>query len=137
MRSRSSRARSSVGERWLPILVIAGAIPACGPSLPREQDIYHEASLRPGSVLARSDAERELLERLPTLPVNEPVRLGDRTYVPMPAYPSASGRTCTPVHESAPGHQLLRVACDQDGQWVFVPDVFGGEDPFAATAGSP
>jgi hypothetical protein len=137
VRSRSPRDWSSLGEQWLPVLVIAGAVPACGPSLPREQDIYHHASLRPGAVPAQGDAERELLERLPSLAVNEPVRLGDHTFVPLPAYASASGRTCTPVRVSGGGHELTRVACEQDGAWTFVPDIFdGGEDPFASE-GSP
>lgn len=120
------------------LIGLCSALAACGGrAIPRDQDVYHEASLRPGTVPAESDAERELLARLPSLAANEPVQLGDRVYLPLESYASASGRRCTPVRVRGAGREQTRVACESDGAWVFVPDVFGGEDPFAGTAGTP
>ena len=114
--------------------VLAGC---SGRALPSDEDVYHEASLRPGSVPAESDAERQLLTRLPSLAANEPVQLGDQIYLPLDSYTSASGRRCTPVRVRSGGGERTRVACESDDAWVFVPDVFGGDDPFAGTAGAP
>lgn len=131
MRSRSVRSRLVRGE-WLPFLAIAGTIAACGPSIPREQDIYHQDSLRPGAVPAHSEAERELLAQLGTSGENTTVQAGDQTFVVLTGYASASGRRCVRLQQTGGGR--LRVACERDGTWTFVPDVFDGEDPFASEA---
>lgn len=117
--------------------VAASLLAACGASPPREEDVYHESSLRPGTVAAETDAERELLARFPGLTENETVRLGDHTFVVLAGYASASGRRCVPVREQSSAGDRTRVACETEAGWTFVPDVFGGDDPFAATAGSP
>ncbi len=121
------------GFRAAAVIGCCIVIGGCGgPSTPRDQDVYHEASLRPGSVPADDEAERELLGRLPSLAAHEQLELGERQYVLLESYTSASGRRCTPVRVRGDGGDITRVACESDGAWVFVPDVFGGADPFAA-----
>ncbi|MDQ3034646.1 MAG: hypothetical protein M3Y87_19710 [Myxococcota bacterium] len=124
-------------SRRAVLIGLCTALAACGGrAVPRDQDVYHEPSLRPGTVPADGEAERELLTRLP-LPANEPVRLGDRVFVPLATYASASGRFCTPVLVRGEGPDRTRIACESGDGWVFVPDVFGGDDPFAGGAGAP
>ena len=126
------------GSRHAAVIGLCSVLAGCGGrAIPRDQDVYHEPSLRPGSVPAESEGERQLLAQLPSLAANEPVQLGDRVYLPLDSYTSASGRRCTPVRVSGGGRDQTRVACESDDAWVFVPDVFGGDDPFAGTAGAP
>lgn len=132
-----SRGRATLAGIGLSLVLLGVGLGACGASPPRDEDVYHESSLRPGTVPAETDAERELLERLPSLTENESVRLGDHTFVILAGYASASGRRCAPVREQTGTGDRTRVACETATGWTFVPDVFGGDDPFAVTAGSP
>lgn len=103
-----------------------GGAPPPGP-----EDIYHDPGLRRGALEA-DEADRELLERLGTLPAGEPVSIAGRVYVPAPSYFAASGRACRPVRASIGG---TRLACSTEGErWEFVPDVVGGDNPFAIEA---
>lgn len=115
---------------WGVALVLSG----CGGADVRDEDVYHEASLRPGIVPAESEVDRNLLARLPSSVADEAVHVGDRVFVLHAAYASASGRRCVLVSEHGGS---TRVACEAQQGWVFVPDVFGGHDPFAGTAGTP
>ncbi len=133
MRARAGHA-ASVGFCSVLALMVSGIAGCGGPGPARDQDVYHEASLRPGSVPADGDAERQLLDELPNLAANQPVRYGDRVFIPLDSYTSATGRRCAPIRETRVGGERTRVACEGADAWVFVPDVFGGDDPFDATA---
>ncbi|WP_169791639.1 hypothetical protein [Sandaracinus amylolyticus] len=122
-----------LARRHAAVLGVALALAACGGAPVRDEDVYHEASLRPG-VLPADDADRELLARLPESAADQPLEVGGRVFVPRAAYATASGRRCAPVVEQG---ARTRLACESAAGWVFVPDVFGGDDPFAATAGTP
>lgn len=130
--------RSSL--QYAAFLGFCGVFGACGAHVVRDEDVFHEPGLRAGNVTPESDDERELLARLSSLPPNrEPVRFGERTYRVMAFYTSASGRHCSSLRESSPrdARERTRVACEEDGAWVFVPDIFGGVDPFSTTIGRP
>ncbi|HYQ27537.1 MAG TPA: DVU3141 family protein, partial [Polyangiaceae bacterium] len=75
-----------------------------------------------------SQSERELLQRIPQLPVGPAQRIGDDVVVADAAYTAASGRTCRALQLTASktGKTSHRVACNGGGTWFFVPDVFGG-----------
>jgi hypothetical protein len=129
---------------WSALLASAIAAGCGGRPIPRDEDVYHEAALRPGEVPPVTEGERELLARLPELAADQSVHIGDREYVPLASYASASGRRCTPIREAGTVIRT-RIACESDAGWVFVPEVFGGDDPFiraasesgAETAGAP
>ncbi|MFW6067625.1 MAG: DVU3141 family protein [Myxococcota bacterium] len=115
-------------------ILLAGA--GCASSPPTDHEIWHESGLRPGRMPPDTPGERELLARLPQVPVNEPVNLGGQVFVADEPYHAASGRTCRPVTvRSAAGDARARVklACEERGSWVFVPDPFDG----SATAQAP
>ncbi|MFW6031113.1 MAG: DVU3141 family protein [Myxococcota bacterium] len=83
--------------------------------------------MRPGRVSPETQAERELLARLDTLPAHEPVTHGDQVFVAEPAYAAASGRDCRSITiRSTEGDRQARIklACEDRAGWVFVPDPF-------------
>lgn len=126
--------------RYAVLFGFCGVVCACGAHTVREEDVFHEPALRAGSVPAVSDDERGLLERLSSLSASEePLPFGDRTYRVIGFYMSAGGRRCASLRESSTSdpRERTRVACEEHGTWAFVPDVFGGADPFAATIGRP
>lgn len=93
---------------------------ACGSSPPRESDIYHDPALRAGSVQARGDAERALLDALASAS-DGPVEVAGLSAAA--TYHAASGRRCRQVTGAD-----ARLACEgPDGAWVFVPDVLSAE----------
>ena len=120
-------------HRGLALLACVG-LAGCGAAPVRDEDVFHEPALRPGVVPPASEAERELLSRLASLEPDREVRIGDHVFVPRARYAAASGRACMRIEVAGDG---ARVACEDDGAWVFVPDVFGGDDPFRETTGSP
>jgi hypothetical protein len=100
---------------------------ACGASAgPSEATIYYDPALRAG-VVQPTDAERQLLDRLGEAEPGHLVELGD--YVAEAAYAAASGRRCRSIRERAGAAESARLACEADAGWVFVPDVFAGDQP--------
>lgn len=95
---------------------------ACAGSTPSESTIYHDPALRPGAIAATSSEERELLDRLAASPEPQTIDVNGSTFVLEPEYTAASGRRCRGVRSG----ERTRLACDADGGWVFVPDVFDG-----------
>jgi hypothetical protein len=129
-----------VSRRHAVLFGFCGVLGACSARVVREEDVFHEPALRASSVPAESEGERELLSRLSSLAASdEPMRFGDRVYRVIGFYMSASGRHCASLRESSSSdpRERTRVACEEHGAWAFVPDVFGGADPFAATIGRP
>lgn len=112
----------------------AGTLAACGgPQQPTAADIYHDPALRRGAIPAEA-AEAELVSRLDALPSGEPVSIGGAVYVATATYDAASGRTCRHVRRVGGS---TRLACaDDEAGWVFVPDVFGSENPFELPSGA-
>lgn len=108
----------------LPILAAAvlasTGVHGCGASEPRESDIYHDPALRPGTVDAASDAERQLLARLSEDEIASPLSLGGRSYAVAATYDAASDRRCREIRDG----DEPRLACEEpDGSWVFVPNI--------------
>ncbi len=100
---------------------------ACGTAAPTEHEIFYTPELRPGTELAVNDAERALLERLPSAVDLAELSVAGQSFQLEPTYAAASGRRCRRVHSDH-----LRLVCeDAAGQWVFVPDPFG--EPAEAT----
>lgn len=100
---------------------------ASGPE-PTEQDIWHESGLRPGQVPAATPGEREVLARMAEIPAGQAVTLAGQVFIVDEPYHAASGRTCRSVTIRAAreaGGTDVRLACAEDGGWVFVPDPFG------------
>ncbi len=108
---------------------------ACGGAAePTERDIWYTASLRPGSVPPTTEGERELLARIEQVPAGEPVALGGQVFVVDEPYAAASGRMCRSVEiRGSAGSETVEVklACEEDAGWVFVPDVFADAEPVA------
>lgn len=93
------------------------------------------ASVSPPSAVAPGDElERELLRRLPELPAGQPATIGGATVIAADPYFAASGRTCRAVtiqrsgqmSDQAPGagDASSRLACREDADWFFVPQIF-------------
>ncbi|UJR86896.1 hypothetical protein [Sandaracinus amylolyticus] len=119
------------------LIALSLALAACGGAPVRDEDVFHEPGLRAGSVPARDDVERELLAVIATAPPEQPIEVRGRTFVAHAAYASASGRLCTWVDEPRATSAPTRLACEGGDGWVFVPDVFGGDDPFAEPTETP
>jgi hypothetical protein len=77
---------------------------------------------------AHTRLEQALLRALPTLPSGQPRQIAGSTIVAEAPYTAASGRTCRPVSIQENGKSLARLACQRDGAWYFVPDVFGAAE---------
>ncbi|HHH28714.1 MAG TPA: hypothetical protein ENK57_10275 [Polyangiaceae bacterium] len=97
-------------------LLIALLAVACG-GPPSERDIFHDPALRPGSVEAASEEERQVLRRIDG--ATSTIEVGGQTYSLEPPYYAASGRRCRGVL----GGSGRRLACDSPSGWVFVPDL--------------
>jgi hypothetical protein len=124
----------------LHALVIAAAL-AVGCAGPRPGP-EHAAVSPPSAVAPGDELERELLRRLPELPAEQPVAIDDATVTARAPYSAASGRTCraltilgagaAPVEASGDasgGASRSRLACREDGDWFFVPQIFRSEVP--------
>lgn len=86
----------------------------------------------PSQVAPGDELERELLRRLPELPSQQPVSINDATVLAGAPYFAASGRTCRALTIEGAGPSRSRLACREDGDWFFVPAIFGS----AATGAS-
>lgn len=101
-----------------------------GAGEPTERDIWYTQSLRPGRVPPETAGERELLARMEEVPVGEPVALGSQIFVVDAPYAAASGRLCRSVEiRSSPSAESgeVKLACEENSGWAFVPDVFADE----------
>jgi hypothetical protein len=99
----------------------------CGGSQePTEREAWYMSSLRPGTVEPASHGERELLARMESVPANEAVRLGGQVFIVDAPYASGSGRLCRSVRVEGGPEVELKLACEDEPHWVFVPDVFAG-----------
>lgn len=118
--------------RLSALLGVTGLLASgCGASRPRPEDVFHDPALRRSSV-ATDELEQTLLARLPHPAPGEPLTIGGRVFVPGTVYRAASGSLCQPVRVAVSSGDHARLACESDeGPWVFVPDVFGGDDPFS------
>jgi hypothetical protein len=122
----------------LAALALAAAL-AAGCAGPRPGP-EHAAVSPPSAVAPGDELERELLRRLPELPAEQPVSIDDATVIARAPYFAASGRTCRALTIHAPGQgsgaasgqaapdasgaSRSRLACREDGDWFFVPQIF-------------
>jgi hypothetical protein len=132
--------RRAVLRRLGPGALALAALTACtgcgGAQRPSDDDIFHDPALRPGA-LEGDDVDRALLARLGELPAEARLELGGRAYVAGAVYHAASGRACRQVLVSAGATSSARLACvARDATWVFVPDVFGSQEPFQPARGA-
>ena len=113
------------------LAVVSAFVSACGSSAPpSESEIWHAATLRPGVELATTPGEEQLLQRIASLPADEPVRLGEQVFTPGAPYHAASGRTCRSVGIQSGESARNRLVCDDaEGRWVFVPNPFPAGSP--------
>lgn len=105
---------------------------AIGCAGPRQQGPEHAAVSPPSAVAPGDELERELLRRLPELPAEQPVAIDDATVIARAPYSAASGRTCRALTIRASGQgpggaSRSRLACREDGDWFFVPQIFRPE----------
>jgi hypothetical protein len=110
----------------------------CASAPPTDAEIWHQSTLRPGVVPPGTHGERELLVRMPDVPVGQPVAFGSQVFTVDAPYVAASGRTCRPVtarSNEADGHVDFRLACEEPDGWAFVPDPFA-DASVQTTAGS-
>jgi len=116
-------------ERMATALACSLLLAACASPAPASARDVADANDTGGRVNSKSPADLVVLNELSRLPSGAPRRLGESTVVAEAAYSAASGQTCRAVHVvPRPGRQTVnRLACNQGGQWFFVPDVFGGE----------
>jgi hypothetical protein len=78
----------------------------------------------PGVVEPSNASERRVLQTIETMPAGAPQRIGNLTVVAEPVYFSGSGRLCRGLTITpANGQSARHLACKQDRQWVFVPNV--------------
>jgi hypothetical protein len=123
----------------LHALVLAAAL-AAGCAGPRLAGPEHAAVSPPSAVAPGDELERELLRRLPELPAEQPVSIDDATVIARAPYFAASGRTCRALTIQGPGAaspaaspaalggaSRSRLACREDGDWFFVPQIFRSE----------
>jgi hypothetical protein len=141
----------------LHALALAVALAGCAGAQPRAE---HAAVSPPSAVAPGDELERELLRRLPELPPEQPVSIQDATVLAGAPYFAASGRTCRALtiqgtaqspaqgtaqspaqgttqspaqhaDRSSGAEPRPRLACREDGDWFFVPQVFrpGQADP--------
>lgn len=77
-----------------------------------------------GKVEPASAAEREVLNALSSLPgASERKFAGVSVQIAAP-YHSASGRQCRQVTFTGAQSSDVKLACRDEGEWVFVPNVF-------------
>lgn len=80
---------------------------------------------RPSAVDPADHVEREILLHLPALAPGQPVTIESAIVTAEAPYPAASGRTCrTLTITGAEGVARSRLACREDGEWFFVPQIF-------------
>lgn len=108
---------------WLVIAGLSLLATGCGASEPREEDIFHDPSLRASHVQPADDTERAVLRELAGHPGEEAVEVGGQTVRLERPYHAASGRRCRAV---ALG-EARRLACEYPEGWAFVPSV--GTEP--------
>jgi hypothetical protein len=92
---------------------------ACGPA---------ESPQRPhtgGVVKPGSDAERRVLEKIATIPSEQPVTIGGVVVRAEPAYFAASGRMCRRLVLTRRGQDngKIRLACKDGRSWFYAPEV--------------
>ena len=117
----------------LVLVALLWSLFGCGGSQqPSEQEIWYTTSLRPGAVEPETQGERELLARMESVPVSRPVSFAGQTFIVDAPYAAASGRPCRSVRVEGGRDVQLKLACEEDTGWVFVPDVFAGEEAEAA-----
>lgn len=131
--------RSAVPGATACLLALVAGLGCGGAQEPRDEDVWHSSSLQPSSVPPQTEGERELLARLDEIPAGQEVTLGGQTFVADEAYASASGRACRSITVRSPEQSSVevRLACQGDAGWVFVPDVFGDDATQMAEAGQP
>lgn len=95
---------------------------ACGASEPREEDIFHQAALRPTFLEPTSDAERQLLSALQENPAEGSLDVAGVSYLLGETYDAASGRRCRSVAQD----RDRKLACESDDGWRFVPGLDDG-----------
>lgn len=116
-------------EGLAAVLACSLLLVACAANTPASARDVADANDTGGRVKSKTPADVIVLKELSRLPSGSPRRLGNATVVAETAYSAASGQTCRAVHVTTqPGHQPTnRLACNDGGQWFFVPDVFAGE----------
>jgi hypothetical protein len=86
--------------------------------------------LQDGRVVPQNPAESAALAKLSTLEPTSAHTLSDQVTVG-PAYSAASGRLCRTVQSGAASQRSVRLACESEQGWIFVPDVFVSLGPEA------
>lgn len=113
------------------MLLFACAAAACGSGpIANAQDV-RDAQDTGRKLPAQTPTEKAILQQLGQLSAGARTQLANGTVVAEPAYHAASGRICRALRITEPGQQKVRqrLACSEDGEWFFVPDVLGLEQP--------
>jgi hypothetical protein len=96
----------------------------------RSQPVAEPGPPGPSAIEPANETEREILQRLPTLAPEQPVTIDGAMVSAAAPYHAASGRTCRPlVITGADRSARSRLACREDAEWFFVPQVFQADEP--------
>ena len=96
----------------------------------RSHHVAEPGPAAPTAIAPTNDTEREILQRLPTLTPEQPVTIGGAIVSAAAPYHAASGRTCRSLTiTSADRSASSRLACREDAEWFFVPQVFQPDEP--------
>ena len=113
-------------RRWSALLLLFLPLACSSVRQPTARDVA-DANDTGRTVPAVSATERQVLDRLATLPNGTSTRIGDATVSAEAPYSAASARSCRALHitSSASPQPVHRVACSDGRAWFFVPDIFG------------
>jgi hypothetical protein len=119
-------------RRWPALLFSLLPLACSSVRQPTARDVA-DANDTGRTVAAASATERQVLERVATLPNGASTRIGDATVDAEAPYAAASARSCRALHItlSASRQPVHRVACNDGRAWFFVPDIFGTAVPGA------
>ena len=116
----------STERRWSAFPLLLLPLACSSVRQPTARDVA-DANDTGRAVPAVSATERQVLDRVATLPSNVATRIGDATVNAEAPYAAASARSCRALHItlSASQQPLHRLACNDGRAWFFVPDIFG------------
>lgn len=113
-------------RRWSALLLLLLPLACSSVRQPTARDVA-DANDTGRAVPAVSATERQVLDRIATLPSGSATRIGDATVSAEAPYAAASARNCRALNitSSASRQAVHRVACNDGRAWFFVPDIFG------------
>jgi hypothetical protein len=112
-------------RRWSALLLLLPPLACSSVRQPTARDVA-DANDTGRTVPAASATERQVLDRVASLPSGVATQIGDATVSAEAPYTAASARTCRPLHITANASRqtLHRIACSDGRAWFFVPDIF-------------